>query len=72
MKYRFIVWPLGMLAGAALAQDVPPPPASPPAAAAVEAPAAKPQRRLGADMRHCLELKDDKSIIRCAERGRKR
>lgn len=69
MKPRCIVWSLGMLAGAALAQDAPLP--APPPATAGEAPAAKPQRRLGADMRHCLELKDNKAIIRCAEGGRK-
>lgn len=28
-------------------------------------------RRQGADMRHCLDRKDSKAIIRCAEPGRK-
>jgi hypothetical protein len=77
MKPRFIVLPLWMLAGAAFAQDAAMPPEPPAAAvaetpaAAVAAPVAKPQRRQGADMRHCLDLKDDKAIIRCAEPGRK-
>lgn len=77
MKPRFIVLPLWMLAGAALAQEAATPPESPAATAVVApaataaAPAAKPQRRQGADMRHCLDLKDAKAIIRCAEPGRK-
>lgn len=29
------------------------------------------RRRQGADMRHCLDKKDPKAIIRCAEPGRK-
>ena len=32
----------------------------------------KVKRRQGADMRHCLDKKDNKAIIRCAEPGRKR
>lgn len=74
MKIGFILLPLAMLAGAALADEVmPPAPAEAPAAQAAKAPAtsAKPKRRHGADMRHCLDLKDDKAIIRCAEPGRK-
>jgi hypothetical protein len=31
----------------------------------------KAKQRQGADMRHCLDLKDDKAISRCAEPGRK-
>lgn len=80
MKPLFIILPLCLLAGAALAQDATmpsDPPADPPAAPAAEAsapvaaPAAKPQHRHGADMRHCLDRKGDKAIIRCAEPGRK-
>lgn len=77
MKPRFIVLPLWMLAGAALAQDaaMPSEPSAAPAAEAPAAPAAAPaakaQRRHGADMRHCLGLKDNKAIIRCAEPGRR-
>lgn len=73
MKPQFIVLPLWMLAGAALAQEAAPP-AEPPAAPVAEAsaaPAVQTKRRQGADMRHCLNLKDDKAIIRCAEPGRK-
>jgi len=33
--------------------------------------ARKAVRRQGADMRRCLELKDSRAIIRCAEPGRK-
>lgn len=31
----------------------------------------KVKRRQGADMRHCLDKKDPKAVIRCAEPGRK-
>ena len=76
MKIGFILLPLAMLAGAALADEVmPPAPAEAPAVQATASPSpaesAKPKRRHGADMRHCLDLKDDKAIIRCAEPGRK-
>ena len=37
----------------------------------VQAEMRKEVRRQGADMRHCLKLKDSRAIIRCAEPGRK-
>lgn len=62
----------------AIAQDVMPPDA-PPEPAAAPASLDKQQqaaqrtavRRQGADMRHCLDIKDRRAIIRCAERGRR-
>jgi hypothetical protein len=73
MKPQFIVLPLWMLAGAALAQEAAPPPEPPaaPVAEASAAPAVQPKRRQGAYMRHCLNLKESKAIIRCAVHGRK-
>jgi len=76
MKIGFIALPLWLMASAGMAQDAEraadPAPAAPAAqAAAAPAEAAKPKRRQGADMRRCLELKDDRAITRCAEPGRK-
>lgn len=47
------------------------------APAPAAAPAAKPMRHKArhlprGDLRHCLELKDNDAIIRCAETGRKK
>lgn len=74
MKIALMLLPLSLLAGGAFADDVMravPTEARPAPAAASAEPAAKPKRRQGADMRHCLELKDNKAIIRCAESGRR-
>lgn len=79
-----IVWsvlPLLFVAGSTMAQEAAP--AAEPAAAVAPAVAAEPVQarerttsrasvqRQGADMRHCLKLKDSRAIIRCAEPGRK-
>lgn len=74
MKIGFTLLPLSLLAGMALADEVmSPAPDKATAAEAAAAPtgAAPSKRRQGADMRHCLDLKDNKAIIRCAEPGRK-
>jgi len=81
MKILLMTLPLVCAAAAVLAQDV----AQPGAARAdttleqeqVQAQVApgrepvKDTQRQGADMRHCLELKNSQDIIRCAEPGRK-
>lgn len=78
MKIGHSAWPLMGIAGMAMAQaDYS---TSAPAAAAVQEPAAqavvktsaRPLRESGPDLRHCLELKTDKAIIRCAESRRTR
>ncbi|MBW8372295.1 MAG: hypothetical protein K0M66_15185 [Thiobacillus sp.] len=76
MKIWFIALPLLAVAGAGRAQDVEP--AVEPAATAAPQPSARdkaaaprPKQRQGADMRHCLDRKDARAIIRCAEPGRK-
>ncbi|MHB1188007.1 hypothetical protein [Thiobacillus sp.] len=76
MKIWFIALPLLAVASAGMAQDVEP--ATDPAATVAPQPAARgmaaaprPKQRQGADMRHCLDRKDAKAIIRCAEPGRK-
>lgn len=72
MKTGFAVLCLALVLSPAWADDTAPPPPVPAEQASAKAPAgAKPQRRQGADMRHCLGLKDNKAIIRCAEPGRK-
>lgn len=76
MKTWFIALPLLVVANAGMAQDVEP--AADPSATVAPQPAAqgkaaasRPKPRQGADMRHCLDKKDAKAIIRCAEPGRK-
>lgn len=72
MKTRFVALSLVLVLPPAWAQDAAPPlPAPAPAEQAAAAASAEPKRRQGADMRHCLELKDNAAIIRCAEPGRK-
>lgn len=72
MKTWFIAAPLALFAQVALAQDAPPPaPSAGPGAEAAAAPAPQTKRRQGGDMRHCLKLKDNQAIIRCAEPGRR-
>jgi len=79
MKTLLMTLPLVCAAAAVLAQDV----AQPGAARAettleqVQAQVAsgrepvKDTQRQGADMRHCLELKNSQDTLRCAEPGRK-
>lgn len=71
MKTGFVVLSLVLALPSARAQDAAPPPAPASSDQAAAAVPAEPKRRQGADMRHCLELKDNKAIIRCAEPGRK-
>lgn len=78
VKTWFIVLPLLCLAGAATAQSVSPAPATAAPADGSQAAgvpptkAAKPQtrQRQGGDIRGCLDKKNDKAVIRCAEQGR--
>jgi hypothetical protein len=76
MKTGLIVLPLALLASAGMAQEAgsQADPAVAPSAQAAAAPAdaVKSKRRQGIDRRQCLELKDNRAIIRCAESGRKR
>lgn len=76
MKIWFIMLPLLAVADAGIAQDAEREAA--PSAMEATRPAARdkaaapmPKKRQGADMRHCLDLKDRLAIIRCAEPGRK-
>jgi DnaK suppressor protein len=83
VKTWLITLPFLCLAGGAMAQ--PAPDAAPAPAEATAAPAkaeakdaapakaAKPQMRprQGGDIRSCLDKKDNKAVIRCAEHGRK-
>lgn len=84
MKTWLFTLPFLCLAGGALAQATAPDAASAPAdmaatpakaeaTGAAPAKAAKPKmrQRQGGDIRSCLDKKDDKTIIRCAEKGRK-
>ena len=74
---QLIVVPLLCAAGAAMAQEGQSAPAGEPTAAQEQvrsqeqAGTRKKVERQGADMRHCLDRKDSKAIIRCAEPGRK-
>lgn len=78
MKTALMMLPL-LCAGGAMAQEgtQQPTPAAEPVAAQEQArvqeqaTVRKEVRRQGADMRHCLDLKDSRAIIRCAEPGRK-
>lgn len=83
MKIWLITLPLLCVAGAAMAQETGPAGADAAQAqeqlqdkaqvqAQVRDQKAKAKPRQGADMRHCLDKKDSKAIIRCAEPGRKR
>lgn len=78
MKPWTIILSLFCFAGLARAQDEAPAPAAVPAEAAAvagKAAAAKPRQRHAGkarrlprgDLRHCLELKDNKAIIACSE-----
>ncbi|MBW8327640.1 MAG: hypothetical protein K0M48_00275 [Thiobacillus sp.] len=75
-----MVLPLLCAAGVAMAQEGGPPGAASAAGQAAEQEQVRVQaqaterqdvRRQGADMRRCLNLKDNRAIIRCAEPGRK-
>lgn len=78
MKTRIwlIALPLLGVAGGAFAQSAAPEaPATEPAVATGQTPAkAGPsgtRPRQGGDLRRCLDKRDDKAVIRCAEQGRK-
>ncbi len=81
MKVVLMTLPFVCAAAGALAQEVEPQGAAraetTQALEKIQAPAVpgketgQDTRRQGADMRHCLELKDSRGIIRCAEPGRR-
>lgn len=81
MKMLLMVLPLMCAAGAALAQGSAPDGApgvetmqeqeQPQAPAQAQLATRPVMQRQGADMRRCLQLKSNRAIIRCAERGRK-
>lgn len=81
MKYWTIILSLFCFAGLALAQDTAPAAAQPEAAPVAEKAApAKPRHHRHArkakrlprgDLRHCLDLKDNKAVIACAEARKK-
>ena len=69
---KILKWVL-IAVGAVVLEPAPEPAATvaPQPAARDKAAAPRPKQRQGADMRHCLDRKDAKAIIRCAEPGRK-
>lgn len=80
MKIGHIAWLFGWIAGMAMAQAENPV-AAPAAAGAVQEAAphpvvvrtrTRPLKETGPDLRHCLDLKIQTAIIRCAESRSKR
>jgi hypothetical protein len=82
MKSWLLLLPLGCIAGGVAAQYAGPDAAPAPAASVAgpdtaqmpapeRAARSEAQPRQGADMRHCLDRKTLRAIIRCAEPGRK-
>lgn len=76
MKSWLMTLPLLCMAGVAMAREAGPAETAPAQtqeqAQVQEQAKPKAKQRQGPDMRHCLDKKDNKSIIRCAEPGRKR